>query len=333
MKPNDMNSRAAVGALVLSLVGLGGCIEYTIETTLDGDGSGVRSEEMIVDAGDSGDSGGLRFRVSDAEFGQLMNVGKNQRWSHSLRVEDEDTLHVFERETRVNNLAAWADLSDDVRIAGATSAGAGSSVGRIRLGDIYFRNTVQVETGNVAAGKSYTYRETFYWENFLDALVEWYAGYVKNTIGSQYPDLTAEERGEITGFVKGGLWAAIDRGLLDASGDDEERLMAMFVARAAEQSMRIVNRRYPNADAEAFEKLLRQVYDDEQDQLTEFIETKLPGVELAGNSEVVFRLNMPGRVTGSNAHEREGTTLVWKFGPGDAVTTPVEIFAESVIER
>ncbi len=332
MKLNDSNSRTAVAAFVLSLVGLGGCIEYNIETTLDSDGGGVRREEMVVEVGDSGDSSSLRFRVSDAEFGQLMNVGKNERWNHSLRVEDEDTLHVFKRETRVNNLAAWADLSDDVRIAGATSAGAGSSVGRIRLGDVYFRNTVRVESGTVAAGRSYTFRETFYWENLLDVLVEWYVRYVKNTIGSQYPDLTAEERGEIVGFVKGGLWAAIDRGLLDASGDEEEQLMAAFVDRAAQQSMRVVRQRYPNADAGAFERMLRQIY-DEEDQLEEFIAKELPGVELAANSEVVFRLNMPGRVTDSNAHDHDGETLVWKFGPGDAVTAPVELFAQSVIER
>jgi hypothetical protein len=83
----------------------------------------------------------------------------------------------------------------------------------------------------------------------------------------------------------------------------------------------------------AFARLLRQVYDDEEDQLTEFLATRLPGVELAGNTEIVFRLNMPGRVTDSNAHEREGGTLIWKFSPGDAVTAPVEIFAESVMEQ
>jgi hypothetical protein len=332
MKTNDLNSRTTVAALALSLVGLSGCIEYTVETTLAGDGSGVRREEMVVEVGDSGESGGLRLRISDAEFGQLMHVGKDDRWRRSLRVEDGDTFQVFERETRLNNLAGWAGLSGAVRITGATSASAGSKVGRIRLGDVHFRNSIQVETGNVPAGQSYTFRETFYWENLLDALVEWYAGYVKNTIGSQYPDLTAEERGEIIGFVKGGLWAAIDRGLLDASGDEEDQLMTAFVNRASQQSLRIVRQRYPNADPSVFERMLRQVY-EEEDQLEEFIAKNLPGVELAANSEVIFRLVMPGRVMDSNAHDQDGAFLVWKFGPGDAVTAPVEIFAQSVVEQ
>ena len=72
--------------------------------------------------------------------------------------------------------------------------------------------------------------------------------------------------------------------------------------------------------------------EDDQDKLASFITADLPGVELAANSEIIFRLNMPGRVTESNAHDREGTTLIWKFGPGDAVTAPVEIFARSVVE-
>ena len=333
MKTNELNSRTAVAVLLVSVVGLGGCIEYTIETTLVGDGSGVRTEEMVVEVGDLGESSGVSYRISDAEFGQLMNVGETERWSHSLRIEGGDTLHVFNRETRVNSLAAWTDLSDDVRIAGATSAGAEVSVGRVKLGDVHFRNSVRVETGVVDGNRSFTFRETFYWENLLDALVEWYVGHVKNTLASQYAELTSEERGEIVGVVKGGLWAAVDQGILDASGDEEEQIMSAFVDRAAEQSLRIIRRHYPNADADGIEKLLRQLYEDEDGQLSEFIETELPGVELAANSEVILRLNMPGRVADSNAHDQDGATLVWKFGPGDAVTAPVEIFAQSVVER
>jgi len=333
MKTSDLKDRTAVAALILSLAGLGGCIEYNIETTLAEDGGGIRREEIVVEAGEARGSSELRDRISDAEFGRIMNVEESDRWSYSLEVEGEDTLHVFRRDTRVPDLNSWADVSDDVYIWGAASTSVEATVGRIRLGDVRFRNSVRVETGTVASGKSYTFREIFYWENLLDALVEWYVGYVMATISSQYPDLTAAERGEIAGSVKGGLWAAIDRGLLDASGDEEDRLMAGFVGRAVEQSMRIVRVRYPSADVEAFEKLLRQVYDDDEDRLAQFIATQLPGVELAANSEVVFRLNMPGRVTESNAHDRDGATLVWKFGPGDAVTAPVEIFAESVVAR
>lgn len=333
MKRTDLERRTFVAAWILSLAGLGGCIEYTIETTLEADGSGARSEEMVVDAsGGSDESGALEDRISEADFGWLMGVGSD-RWKRASRVEDGDTLHVFQRQSRVRDLASWSELSGNVRIAGATNASAGTRVGRVRLGDVQFQNSVQVESGNVTGGRSYTYTEKFYWENILDVLIAWYARYVESTIAAQYSELSPEERGEIIGLVKGGLWSAFDQGLLDASGDEEERLMSAFIERATEQSMRIIRRHHPDADADAFARTLRQVYEDDHDKLSSFIATDLPGVELAANSEIIFRLNMPGRVTDSNAHDLDGATLIWKFGPGDAVTTPVEIFARSVVEE
>ena len=42
---------------------------------------------------------------------------------------------------------------------------------------------------------------------------------------------------------------------------------------------------------------------------------------------------MPGRAFSSNAHKREGTTVMWELGPGDVLHNTVEIWAESVIGR
>lgn len=328
------SERVLVAVSVMSAFGLAGCVKYNIETTLEADGSGARREEMVVDApADSDESGELENQLSSEDFEQLMSVGRDAGWEHSSRVDGSDTVHVFERETRVRDLAAWSELSGKVHIAGATSASAGSSVGLIKLGDVHFRNSVQVESGSVPGGRSYSFRETFYWENVIDALVEWYARYVDKTVASQYPELTAKERGEIAGLVKGGLWSAVDQGLLDTDGEEQERLMSAFIERAAEQSMKIIRRRHPSADETAFAQVLRQIYEDDQNELAAFISTDLPGVELAANSEIVYRLEMPGRVTDSNAHTQDGTTLIWRFGPGDAVTAPVEIFARSVVDR
>ncbi len=41
-------------------------------------------------------------------------------------------------------------------------------------------------------------------------------------------------------------------------------------------------------------------------------------------------LHMPGRVTWTNAQEREGETLIWEIGPLETLATPVEIVAESL---
>ncbi|NIM49514.1 MAG: hypothetical protein GTO22_09710, partial [Gemmatimonadales bacterium] len=149
---------------------------------------------------------------------------------------------------------SWAGLSGGVRISGATSVGARSSVGHVSLGDVHFLNAVRVETGHVDEGSSFTYRETFYWENLNDAIIEHLLVYVRNTLDAQYPGLASEQRGEIIGLVRGGLWAAVDRGLFDASGDRQEEIVSAFVERTAEQAQKVVRQRYPGADEEFFEK-------------------------------------------------------------------------------
>ncbi len=327
MKSTHAYQRIQLAALTLILSGLGGCIEYRIETTLNVDGSGFRHEEMVVEENE--DAG---VNVSYAGFGELMFVTGDYRWTHREEERDDDTVHVFRRETNVADLSSWADVSDDVRIAGATRAGAGSSVGRISLGDVHFRNTVTVETGQVAEYTTFTYRESFYWENLMDALVEYFVQSFVDVMDARYPNLTSAQRGEIVGLVRGGVWSAVDQGLPDAGGDEEERLVLAFVDRTAPQAANIARQSHPNADEESFREMLQELYDDDE-QFGEFIEGKLPGVELAINTAFVFRLNMPGRVTNSNAHEQDGDTLVWEFSPADAGAVPVEIFAESVVQR
>ncbi len=328
MKWIDRCQRVYVAALAMALPLLAGCIEYRIEATMNADGSGVRHEEMIVD--DDEDAG---IDMSRADFAALMSVTEKHRWTYREQVEDDDTVHVFRRETRIRDIASWADVSDDVHIAGATGASAASNVGHISLGDVHFRNSVRVETGRVAEGTSFTYRETFYWDNLPDVLIEYFAQSFVHTMDARYPDLTSEQRGELLGLVRGGLWSATDQGLLEAGDDEEEALVSAFSRRTGIQAARIVRQSYPAADEEFFENLLRELYEDDEDRLDDFIERKLPGVQLAINCAIVFRLNMPGRVTASNAHNREGDTLIWEFGPGDAATAPLEIIAESIVRK
>jgi hypothetical protein len=144
-----------IASLAAASLGLGGCTEYRIETTLNADGSGVRREKMMVqEFEDEADNAALR-----ADFGYLMFATEDFRWTHQREVEDGDTLHVFLRETQVKGHDSWTDLSDNVHIAGATGADADTRVGSVRLGDIHFRNTVRVESGRVTEGTTFTYRE------------------------------------------------------------------------------------------------------------------------------------------------------------------------------
>ena len=316
----------AIG-LTIPLLWLGGCVEYTIETTLEADGSGFRSERMVVEEIEDSD-----FHVSYGDFADVMFVTANRGWEHTTEVEGDDTLHVFERETRVADLAGWIDLSDGVRIAGTRSTDAEATVGYVSLVDVQFRNTVRVEVGQVGEYTSYMYRETFYWENLNDVLVEYFVETFMVAVDAKYPDLAPEQRGELAGLVKFGLWSAMDEGLLEAGDEKERELVSTFIDRTARQATKIVRQSYPDAEEGSFRSMLRHHYDDEDDELGDFIQQQLPGVQLAGNSEIIFRLNMPGRVTSSNSHDRDGETLTWEFGPWHAATK-LEIFAESVVRE
>jgi hypothetical protein len=327
MKRMSTHKRLDVVVAIASLFWLGGCVEYTIETTLNADGSGERQEEMVVDEGED-----VGADVSYSDFAYVMRVSEQYRWSYRIEVRDEDSVHVLQRRTQLEDFTSWNDLSDDVRIAGAASVDAGTEVGRLALGDVQFRNKVSVETGQVGEYTSFTYRESFYWENLLDILVESYVQFFTRTIDASFPDLAGQQRGELLGLVRGGLWSAVDQGVLDADDEKEERLASAFVRRMAPQAAQIVHESYPEADDEYFEDVFWELWNNEE-PLGEFIEQKLPGVDMAINTEIIFRLNMPGRVTTSNSHDRDGTTLIWKFSPADAAGAPVEVFAESVVGR
>jgi hypothetical protein len=328
MKRIERYRRSSIAYLAVASLGLGGCIEYQIETTLNADGSGVRQETMTVEEFED-EADNQRFR---ADFGYLMFATEDFRWDHREEVQDGDTLQVFVRETMVEGLESWVDLTGKVHIAG-TAPGNTASIGGVSLGEVHFRNRVRVETGRVGNGTSFTYRETFYWENLAEAIIEYLVQHFTDGVIAEYPDLSPEQRNELETLVRGSAWFAVGQGLFDASGDEEKELVSALARRTASRAVRIVARRYSGVRGEFFEDLLVRIYDDEDDQFEDSVLAKLPGVELAINSAIVFRLNMPGRVTSSNAHDREGNTLIWEFTPGDAVTAALEIVAESVVER
>ncbi|UCG84744.1 MAG: hypothetical protein JSW71_12370 [Gemmatimonadota bacterium] len=320
--------RWSITGLAAAALGIGGCTEYRIETTLRADGSGVRSEKMVVEPFED-EADNARFR---ANFGYLMFATEDFRWTHREEVDDEDTVHVFLRETRITDHDSWADLSGTVHIRGAAATDADSTVGSVRLGDVHFRNRVRLERGRVTEGISFTYRETFYWENLADVLVEYIVREYTSAVVARYPDLNSAQRGELDGLVTGAVWFAVGQGLFEASGDEESELVSALGRSTAVRAAEIVQRRYPDATSGFFADVLEEVYSDD-DRSEDFIQRQLPGVQLAINSGIVFQLSMPGRVLSSNAHDRYGATLIWEFVPGDALTAPLEIHAESIVER
>ena len=325
MSQNTKSPGIKLLTLILPAIWLTGCVEYTIESTVNPDGSGIRVEQMDVSAQDE-------VEVSPDDFPSLMHAGEEDGWSHTEEVDDDgDTYHRFQRRTVVDDLASWSDLNDRVRISGAILDKAGSQIGYVTLGEVRFRNTVHVRRAADSDGDiSFAYRETFTWEKAVDALAEFFMAELEETFVARYPRLSSEEVGQVVGFARARFWVAVDEGLFSGDGD-EDQLMSEVAHRTAQQALNIVRLHYPEERSESVTDLLLGILVESDDRLVAFLEDELPGLNIALNSEIIFRLNMPGRVTDSNAHERDGTTLVWEFGPGDALHAPVEIFAESVV--
>ena len=285
------------------------CTQYTLETPVNADGSGVREEKLEVE--DVPD-----VKVVREDFPSLMYVGEGEGWSYAEEVEDDgDTIHVFHRRTLVDDLPSRAR----------------ARIGYVTVGNVQFRNAVRVRRAADSDGTtSFTYRETFTWAQGVDAVGEFFMRELEQALASRYPSLSPGERGEIVGFARARFWAAVEEGLL--SGDaDEDQLLAEVADRTAEQAVKIVRLYDPRETEEALVEVLSQALGGGEDQLEAFLEDELPGLNLAFNSEIIFRLNMPGRVTDSNAHKRDGSILVWEFGPAEALQTPIEIYAESVV--
>ena len=320
--------RLKLWALAASILGLSACVDYTIETTLHPDGGGYRTERMEVGKNDD-------LQMSSREFGEVMLVTSDRGWSHSTEVDSKgDTTNILERRTQIRNLESWGDLDDAVQMAGARGADANARMGPVTLGDVRFRNRVEVERGTLTDGRStFIYRETFYWENAVEALVEVFMGPLSEAVAAKYPLLSEEQRGQIVGIARAHLWAACQEGIFDEDGN-EEKLVNRARDRTARQAIEIVRMRYPQEGGFFLRDLLQKLYDGDGEageKAEGLIEERLPGLNLAFNTSLKIRLNMPGQVMNSNRHSVEGSTLVWELEPLNAAASPIEIFAESVV--
>ncbi len=327
MRSPRKGTRLELPVLALSLVCMTGCVEYTIETTVNPDGSGIRVERMDAQEDEN-------VSVTPEDFTEMMAVSGDRGWAHRRDVsEDGDSIHVFERRREVPALDSWSDLTDQVRIAGVPGRAVDTRVGYVTLGDVAFSNQVLVVTGVGSDGRrAYTYRETFSWNDAVDALVEFFMDRFDRTVGAKYPMLSPRERGEIVGFARARLWHAMDEGLIGAGDSLEARLVSEVIDHTAPHSLKIVHLRYPEEDRDFLDHALSQIYEGSDEWFEEILEERVPGLNLAFNTGIEFRLNMPGRVTDTNAHKRDGHTLVWEFGPTDAMPEDIQIFARSVLE-
>ena len=326
MKRPILNSRLGRTVLLAAVVtGLAGCMDYTIETTVNADGTGVRRERMELTRNED-------FSLTEREVRALTLSGSEGGWRPSTRVDqDGDTTWVLERTADVRRLKDWSEPARRILILGTTPDKAETRLGYVRLGDVVFRSSIQVAVARRSDGTSLvTYRESFLWDQAADALVEFLVQDLDRTLAQEYPRLTAAERASILGFARARIWVAGDEGLF--TGDDEDEAIARAADATAMQAVKIVRVRYPEAEADALRRIVADLLDDKDDRVSRLFEETLPGMNLGLNTSVVFRLTLPGTVSTTNASERDGNTLEWKFSPLDNLTGPVEVFAESVVE-
>jgi hypothetical protein len=317
--------RVASLALALPALLMTACVQYTIDTTLNADGSGARVEHLEVAEDDD-------MNVDPQHFRFLMGVAPEDGWTHIEETDsDGDIYHAFDRSSQVRDLSGWSDLTGSVKMEGSLRTTASTPIGYVKLGEVRFHNSVRVRRADDSDGPTaFTYRETFTWDRAVDALIEFIMADLEDSLIRRFPKLSPAERGQVVGFARARFWMAVQEGLLGDDAD-EDQLLREVVLETRDQSIKIIRVKHPGVTEELLERVLNERFVDSDERLEVFLEEKLPGLHIALTSEIIFRLTMPGTVTNSNAHERDGSTLVWEFSPADAFYTPIEIFAESVV--
>jgi hypothetical protein len=306
-------------------LGASGCMDYTIETSVHADGTGTRVERMEV-------TRNSEFDLSESDFRALTLSGAGG-WTATHRVDgDGDTTRVLERRQEIRRLAEWSEPPRRTLILGSLPTKAGTRLGYVRLGDVAFRSSVQVSVSRRSDGTSLvSYRESFLWDQAADALVEFFLRDMEGTLKEAYPRLSDAERAAILGFARSRIWVAGDQGLF--FGENEDPAIAEAAARTAEHAVKIVRVRYPEATSEPIERMVTDLLKLEDDGAERLFTQTLPGLNLGFNTEVRFRLTLPGTVTTDNADRKDGKVLEWTFSPLDNLTSPLEVFAEAVVGR
>ncbi|GMV03836.1 MAG: hypothetical protein AMXMBFR53_01180 [Gemmatimonadota bacterium] len=318
-------SRRLLGAAAVSaaLMGVTGCLDYTIETTLREDGTGARVERMEVTRNSDFDLPAADFRV--------LTRSRGRGWTPGTRVDsDGDTTWVLERRNDIGRLGEWADPSRGTLILGALPSKADERVGYVRLGDVAFRSSIQVGVTRRSDGTSMvSYRESFLWDQAADALVEFILQSLDRSLRARYSRLTEGERGSVLGFARARIWVAGEEGLF--FGENEDEAIARAAEQTAAQAVKIVRVRYPEATADELREMIATIMSLEDGAVERLFVELLPGLNLAFNTKMVFRLTLPGTVGTTNAQHRSGNTLEWEFSPMDNLTKPLEVFAEAVV--
>ncbi|MGD2121085.1 MAG: hypothetical protein PVJ76_05045 [Gemmatimonadota bacterium] len=310
-----------------SIIGMAGCITYDIETTLHGDGSGHRSVTVTVE-----DPHRLDEDLTQADFLAIMSLTKEQGWASELKIETKgDSTYLFRRETDISDPGSWPDLDSHIHILGAAPSFADSTLGNLRLGKVHFRNKVEVSRREGSEGELFTFRETYFWEHGLEALTEALVKGTDDWIAKGYSRLSESDRAEIRGVVRTTFSLGFRDGLLDRIDEDEEAAWGEVLDQITSVAFNTIRAKHPDATREAVRERFDIFSDENGEAVLDELDRLLRGLSVGGDAQITLRLTMPGTVTSTNAHERDGNTLVWVFQPWDALTADVVLVAESAI--
>jgi hypothetical protein len=345
-------SRVFTVVAALALLPAAGCVRYDIETTIRGDGSGVRSLNVTVPEGFEN-----KWDISFEGFRRLFGVAEENGWTYKkVMLPPGETLlplvlpekkgpeavaepieaHLFRRDTEIPHAESWAGQSGDIRIVGLVQGDSVSMIGvgvKVRdekgfpIPTITFENSIQVTSGWYDDRPTRTYRETFRWDNLTEVLADDRIRAVQPRIDREYPRLTPERRGELIGLLRGGIWSAVEQGSFTMKESERAEKLAPLVDRLTRQCVALVRQDEPGAADSVLRDRIEEliVHGEETDDAR--IE-KLPGVALAYNTEFTLRLKMEGKVLETNAQERQDDALLWRFTPAEAMARPVEIYAK-----
>jgi len=307
-----------------TVIATSGCLDYTIDTTLRADGSGVRSERMEVTRNDD-------FDLSPEALITLTRSGASHGWRPSMEIHaDGDTTWIQERQRGFDSPSSWAETAESVVLLGALPERAADRLGLVRLGDVKLRSAIQVRRAGGSDGSiSISYRESFVWDDAAAAMVEFLVRDVDSSLRQRYPSVPELERGGILGFARARVRDAGEAGLFfDENTDD---LVARAVDDISSHALRVIGFYHADARQETIADIFFEAFSFDEEDTGRLFTELLPGLNLAFNTSVVFRLTMPGSVTTTNAGTRDGSVLEWEFSPLDDLRGPIEIYAESVI--
>jgi hypothetical protein len=307
-----------------TVIATSGCLDYTIDTTVRADGSGVRSERMEVTRNDD-------FDLPPEALLTLTRSGATEGWRPSMEIQaDGDTTWIQERQRSFGSPSSWAATGESVVLLGALPERADDRLGLVRLGDVRLRSAIQVRSARGSDGStSISYRESFVWDDAAAVMVEFLIRDVDHSLRERYPRVPELERGGILGFARARVRDAGEAGLF--FDENTADLVARAVDDISTHALRVIRVYHEDARQATIAEIFSEAFSFDDEDSSRLFTELLPGLNLAFNTSVVFRLTMPGSVTTTNAGTRDGSVLEWEFSPLDDLRGPIEIYAESVI--